>query len=485
MGDILIALWVNSLWQGLLVTAIVAAGVRTCRRMNAATRERIWWCTLIAIVVLPLLPLTRSHALAPAIAAGMSSSAASSRDPLLTITLAPFAGQTLAVVWAVWIAVSLIRTGHAWMTLRHLDARSAAFPADREAGLVSWKDHRQRGRGARLVVSDDVGSAAVVGFRRPVIAISRSTLARLPDAAIDQIVIHEYAHIQRRDDIAVLLQRLVVALAGLNPAVWWLDRTIAIEREVACDDWVVAHTGSVARYATSLVELAAAPKPSTWSLAPGVAVSRSQLAIRVRRLLQRDRNASIARSRAALWLARPLVFLVGGAFAMVPLVGVTLGGSPIKPRILDVASATMAPAIVTRPERLATEYPASAARRDRPSAASRVEDADAAPSVKAVASSADAPPAFDDAERPVVKTAGMLESVSETIDSRPLALNAGDRGSVPAAKQEVQQSLVASTGFAWSRAADPAVAVGEGSRKAAVGTARLFSRFGKSIAGSF
>ena len=51
-------------------------------------------------------------------------------------------------------------------------------------------------------------------------------------------------------------------IAGWHPAIWWLNRQIAIEREIACDQLAVAVTGSPKKYAACLMRLAAIPSPS-------------------------------------------------------------------------------------------------------------------------------------------------------------------------------------------------------------------------------
>ncbi len=46
---------INWLWQGLALTAIAAVALSRLRRLNAATRHRVWWVTLWLVLLLPLL----------------------------------------------------------------------------------------------------------------------------------------------------------------------------------------------------------------------------------------------------------------------------------------------------------------------------------------------------------------------------------------------------------------------------------------------
>ena len=47
----------NWIWQGSALTLVVALVVCRLRGVNAATRERIWWATLAAVCLMPLIPL--------------------------------------------------------------------------------------------------------------------------------------------------------------------------------------------------------------------------------------------------------------------------------------------------------------------------------------------------------------------------------------------------------------------------------------------
>ena len=63
------------------------------------------------------------------------------------------------------------------------------------------------------------------------------------------MLIHEWAHVQRRDDLVNILQIVVRIIAGWHPALWWIDHRLHIEREIACDEITVAVTGSPKAYA--------------------------------------------------------------------------------------------------------------------------------------------------------------------------------------------------------------------------------------------
>ena len=76
------------------------------------------------------------------------------------------------------------------------------------------------------MVSEAASVASVLGFARPVIVLPRRLLTRVTDHELDQIVLHEYAHVQRWDDWARLVQAIVEAVCPFHPAVRWVGRSI-------------------------------------------------------------------------------------------------------------------------------------------------------------------------------------------------------------------------------------------------------------------
>ena len=97
---------------------------------------------------------------------------------------------------------------------------------------------------------------------------------------------HEHAHIRRRDMLAALGQRIVLALLWWSPALYWISRRMDEEREVACDEAAVDRTGDAKAFARSLTKQA---ENQLWVRAPRLAVGaigpRSQFGRRIRRLI--------------------------------------------------------------------------------------------------------------------------------------------------------------------------------------------------------
>ena len=77
----------------------------------------------------------------------------------------------------------------------------------------------------------------VCGVWRPQIVMPRSA-ADWSDARCRVVVLHELAHIKRRDCLTQVVAQMVCATYWFNPIVWLAARRLRAERERACDDLV-------------------------------------------------------------------------------------------------------------------------------------------------------------------------------------------------------------------------------------------------------
>ncbi len=121
------------------------------------------------------------------------------------------------------------------------------------------------------------------GVFRPIVALPEGMAASLDPAALRDVLIHECAHIARRDPLVGLLQRAASALFWPHPLVHRLNRRLARAREEACDDRVV-RLGDPFGYARTLLRLAEGASPRA-GLAHGLFGPRWSLEDRVHRIL--------------------------------------------------------------------------------------------------------------------------------------------------------------------------------------------------------
>ncbi len=176
--------------------------------------------------------------------------------------------------WSGWLAVSLLlamalgaaRLLAGWLTVRRCLRRSPLIddPPLRETVDVLRAELGCR-RTVELRESDEVTSAATVGWRKPVILLPRGW-RDWSDTERRAVLAHELAHVTAGDAATWLAAQFGLLLHFYHPLVHWLTHRLRLEQELAADALAARITGSAHTYLTTLAELAVRQpdRPIAW-----------------------------------------------------------------------------------------------------------------------------------------------------------------------------------------------------------------------------
>ncbi|HEV7180671.1 MAG TPA: pentapeptide repeat-containing protein [Candidatus Baltobacteraceae bacterium] len=351
-----VAILLNSLWQGALIAFVAWLALRIFASANASTRYLVWALALAAVVIVPVAtslsrisidhPATQwtaqtspsssavkhaaSHvtteqaapvktepktpAAMPEASDAVAAPNAAERLPSLHFTVPALAAAIAFGVWLLAALVVLVRLAIGLVTLERLKRDALPLAVDYRDAMPRWEAALKGHRDVRICVSDNIEVPVAVGLFDAMILLPSHLVRELDPSEIDQISLHELAHLLRSDDWTNGLQRIASALLFFNPAVLFIARQLDIEREVACDDFVLGLTGAVRPYAfclTKMAEMTAWPHRAV--AAPGVFVTRKSISIRIERLLRTGRTigSTIAPTVAAsVTVALLAIFLV-------------------------------------------------------------------------------------------------------------------------------------------------------------------------------
>ena len=377
---------VNSLWQGAAIAGFTWLALRAFPRVNASTRYAAWTVALIAVLVVPIatslsrvsyytLPATTTTQPAAEGVASRSertkTKASEARQPRSAVSEAPSSQSsslgipkvpdlhvnmsflTLTMFFTAWGIAALalvVRLSVALVRLERLKQDAMPLGMEYRDQLVQWQRLDAHDRDVRICVTDGIEVPVAVGLFDAMVLLPQHLLAEFDAQEIDQISLHELAHLLRHDDWSNGLQRVISALLFFNPAVWFIARQMDIEREVACDDYVLELTGAVRTYAFCLTKMA---EMTSWPhqplAAPGVFTTRKNISIRIERLLRTGRAIGSSISPATATLVA--VGLVAGylfAFSLTPVVAFAMPCPPAAPAA--PAAAAIAPFKVTAPK---------------------------------------------------------------------------------------------------------------------------------------
>lgn len=293
----------DSLVEGSALAGLGALLLRLTPRQNAAARFTVWFSTLLAIAGLPLIAASTPHQII---------SAAITRPAVM---VPESWALYLFAAWGLIAGYSLLRVAGAIWHLRALRKSCVAMDSSELDPVVrqTLRLYRMK-RPVEFCISEQVKVPTAIGLMSPAVVVPRWVMNELSAPELNQILLHELEHLRRRDDWTNLVQQLVRALFFFHPAVWWIEKRIALEREMACDDAVLAHTESPRAYAECLANLA-----EKTLVRRSLALAQAALG-RVRQTSQRIAEIlDVNRPRAGASTWKPAVSLVAGfaiAFAM-------------------------------------------------------------------------------------------------------------------------------------------------------------------------
>ena len=368
----------------LLVATLVSLMLR---KSSAAARHRLWSLTMIGLLGMPLLALVTpaiwTLTVSPDVAAFVPSVRApdrqvnfESRDPepitlpslaadsdgtLLGMTDDSFyvepihsaavvverqqdpsiRGNVIAriipVIWAVGALLVLLNLAvGTWRVSRF--KRSSNPVVDGAWQCLVDEQRKRLGLKTSVELREHPGDVVplTLGVIRPVIVLPRQA-RDWSDRLKRTVLLHELAHVRRRDVAYQWLGRLACALYWFHPLAWWALLRLRQEREQACDDLVI-HCGERAtEYAEDLV-VVAKNFQNQRGMACAVAMARhGNLEARMRSLF----DADVVRSHAPLGrlFAIALLLLIVSTAASVSAVQLAAqSGDELKPGKSDEAT---------------------------------------------------------------------------------------------------------------------------------------------------
>jgi len=181
--------------------------------------------------------------------------------------------EGFVTLWFVIAAVLLGRLGLGAIAAHRLVRRS------RPIADPSWQQLLRDGQEmvgvtgrVRLFESADVAMPVTLGVLRPTIVLPPVATSWSEERRL-AVLVHELAHVLRKDVLTCLTARIACALHWLNPLVWRAARKLRDECERACDDLVIRAGVRASSYADDLLDIV---RSAGTSRSPAVALPMAQ-----------------------------------------------------------------------------------------------------------------------------------------------------------------------------------------------------------------
>jgi bla regulator protein BlaR1 len=297
----------HSLWQGLILSAVAGVIILSTKKSSSAMRYNLLITALLMFTILVGVTfaiqfdqgkIVEKNAGSLVINASMPSiitqSATVIEKTSFTTQLIGYLNahhNTIVLIWFLTICAKSVQLVVGLLGIRRLK-RVDINPAN-----LYWTSKMQQlsnqlkiKEAVTLLESGLAKVPMVIGHLKPVILIPIGLLTALTTEEVEAILVHELAHIKRRDYLVNLLQSLVEIIFFFNPAVLWISQLIKTERENCCDDLAMAQSSSKVNYIRALVSC------NEYQLAvPAYAVAfpggKSSLLDRVKRLASNSNHS--------------------------------------------------------------------------------------------------------------------------------------------------------------------------------------------------
>jgi beta-lactamase regulating signal transducer with metallopeptidase domain len=318
--------FVYSLWQG-LIAAVIAAIIIVCtRKASAGLRYNLLGLVMLGFLLTTGITFYNEWSQADATPISNVSSAVNattdayfipvSNDPGTIVSSTTFLDEFInwfntqadlfVMVWLLFFLVNCLKLFTGLASVHRLRNYKVQAPSeqwiaklDQLTKALAIKKH------VELLQSELVKVPVAIGFLKPVILVPMGLLTHLPPEQVETILLHELAHIRRRDYFTNIIQRFAEAVFFFNPALLWISSLIRQEREACCDDIVVANTSHQRSYLDALVSFQEYASSSP-AYAMAISTKRHYLLDRVKRMITKE-------NRKLGWMER-IILLAGVIF---------------------------------------------------------------------------------------------------------------------------------------------------------------------------
>jgi beta-lactamase regulating signal transducer with metallopeptidase domain len=158
------------------------------------------------------------------------------------------------------------------------------------------------------------GEVALSGAVKSVVLIPRALCDSLQRTELEAVLMHELIHAKRWDNLVAVVVHLLVCVFWFHPGLWWIERKLLVERELACDEGVIEHGASPEAYIAGILKIC---RFNLTQFQPGTCgVFSSNLQQRIRQIA----SYTAADSRNGSTGTRMMAAFLGAVVTLIPLV---------------------------------------------------------------------------------------------------------------------------------------------------------------------
>src|SRR5438105_1746167 len=204
----------------------------------------------------------------------------------------------LICIWATGALFGLLRFSVGWRRLVGIRQRSANSQGTLVQEVANdLRAHLGLRKFPEIVLSEEVATPLAFGWRKGAIILPSSLLHSLSKEHLRAAIAHEFAHLDQKHIVSLIVQRVSAALYWPNPLVHLACAELSKAREQVCDNFVLHLAPSTTFARTLLLVAQGQARHRPYPAAAGLLLPEWNLEQRVKGLIDPARRSEIHISR--------------------------------------------------------------------------------------------------------------------------------------------------------------------------------------------
>ena len=161
-------------------------------------------------------------------------------------------------VYCIVLVGLIVKTGFQFYQLSALIKTANFSESNKYTSFINNLPNYTSGRKVKLGISSSIETPISLGWIEPIILLPIAIVNQLSVKEIESIILHEWAHILRNDYLLNLMTSFVQLVLFFNPFVYLFNKEISLQREIACDSFVLNTSVEKLDYLNTLFKMATA-----------------------------------------------------------------------------------------------------------------------------------------------------------------------------------------------------------------------------------
>jgi len=201
----------------------------------------------------------------------------------------------IGFIYCIVLGALIIKTVFQFYQLSTLIKTSNFSDTDKYTSFIYNLPNVSKGHKIKLGVSSTIDTPISFGWIEPIILLPIALVNQLSVKEIESIILHEWVHILRNDYLINIITSLIQVILFFNPFTYLFNKEISLQREIACDNYVINASVEKIDYLNTLYKIAAGMRSkeviiqniSKWTM--GFLNMQNELLYRVKMLTKTNR----------------------------------------------------------------------------------------------------------------------------------------------------------------------------------------------------